>query len=264
MGYDYGDYDDGGWKSKLSYHMESVVPLILILIVGLLVAVQLGIIDIGGLGGGSNVNVLVIGNPDAATMKVLQSDEASSMGIIAGSPIDPNDVYPETLANYDIILLEGNQYMSRTAREAIKQFVERGGSLILVKNAATKVPESPETGDWSYVFGDMMPVKCRSSALTSSNCPNLISVQAQFIPLNIQHPILQGATKYPEKGTKTFQVVDIIANGGERVAYLKTPEGNTYPAIIIKTNFPNGKIVYFNYDPGELSGIFLNTLAWLK
>ena len=55
------------------------------------------------------------------------------------------------------------------------------------------------------------------------------------------------------------------SDGAKVVAYFdveNTPQ--TFPAIIEKKNFPLGKVIYFNYDPGMTPTIFKNTLMYLK
>ncbi|MBR9706817.1 MAG: hypothetical protein GOV15_00075, partial [Candidatus Diapherotrites archaeon] len=103
-------------RSGLAAHMEGVVPLILIVVVGLLVAVNLQIIDIGGIGlGSSQTSILIVGTPSAETVNALKSFDAKGMNISTTVLGNVNSILPGTLAGFNVILLEGNQFLSRTA-----------------------------------------------------------------------------------------------------------------------------------------------------
>lgn len=264
MGYDY--YESP--KDKIMAHMEGIVPLILIIVVGLLVAINLNIINISGLPfAKQQINVLVIGTPTDATVEALRSFDAKGMNVSMTTLSNVNSILPGTLAGFDTIILQGNKFLSRTARTEVLKFVNKGGKLILVQNAATRVEGDESILGWDYVFGDLMPVTCAAFVQPESgSCKTISTIQGKFLPAGQSaHPILQGVKVYPQTGYTTWQVLDITPLETP-IAYIQGADDSLYPAIVIKESIFGGKVIYFNYDPGmeNMTGVFLNTLQWLN
>ena len=251
--------------SGKSHYLESVVPLVLILIVGFLVALNLGFLDrvplIEGITGEKVSNVLLVGTPSSETRSVLTSEDAKASKINVAGPIDPENVFKQNLANYNIVLIQGNPFMPRHVRETLKEFVQKGGKLIIVQNAATQVKGSTEASDWSYVFGETVPVKCSLSPTDKPGaCTTIISVQGQFFPLDQEHAIVKGISATETRG---WQILNVTSTGRD-IAFIRGTDNKFYNAITVQTNLVGGKVVYFNYDPGLLRGVLLNTVDWLK
>jgi len=266
MGYNQPQYADSG--GGLSAHLEGVVPLILILVVGLLVAVNLNVVDIGGLPfSDSQSSILIVGNPSAETVNALQSFDARGMNISTTTLGNVNSILPGTLAGFDTIILEGNQFLGRTARSEVLKFVNKGGRLVVVKNAATRVEDDASILGWEYIFGDTMPVACAPFVHgDSGSCKTVLTVEGKFLPAGqTSHPILQGVKVYPQTGFDTWQVLDVTPLETP-IAFIQTAENNLYPAIVVRQNVFGGKIIYFNYSPGKanMTGVFLNALEWLN
>ncbi len=256
-------------KGKILKNLEALLPLILLGLLGFFALGALGIFDLGSFIPmfGKTKNVLVLGDPSRDLEIALKSADAKKMGIMMASYGNPNAVYPQTLSDYDVVILVqsgSDKGLTRSARQVLVDYVKKGGKLIVVQNSGVDVPESKAVVGWSYIMGDIMPVECEPFVFPDEKdpCHRPRTIRGQFVPVDPDHPIVKGIKVTPIKGTMTFRVYDVTPKG-EIVAYIQTPDAKqVYPAIVVRSPLL-GTVVYFNYDPGKIPDVLLNTIEWL-
>ncbi|MFH1750389.1 MAG: hypothetical protein ABH863_01795 [Candidatus Micrarchaeota archaeon] len=263
-----------------SSHLESSIPLILIIILAIFVAGNFGIINLGDipgigpiLGGGNQVRVAVIGTPSVGLKNYLISKDAQLAKIkYAGNLRAESLSATGSLKLFDVVILQGQPVCDRTPRRIISEWVRGGGKLIVVGDACTRVNDDNSVLGWDIgvgLLGDVMPVKV--GGLTSQaepikyGCSSGTFTWAQF-----DHSIRSGAKDYPFSG----RTIETIPYNGNIVAYIDCGSSGrgstaTTPAIVESSSLLGGKTVYFSYDPGingDAAGrtVFINTLKYLK
>jgi len=194
------------------------------------------------------------------------------------SAVDLESSSIETLDDYAIIILDQSmteKSISSDLGSSLKSYVEKGGKLIIVKNSAIRVNlgiNGVEAGDsigWANTLGDIAPVECILINGNEPSCKegNEVPIVARILKEE-DHPIMYGIDIAPTNDLAPYElgVLPIqSANGAKTIAYFdveNTPQ--TFPAIIEKKNFPLGRVIYFNYDPGMTPTILKNTLMYLE
>jgi len=278
-------YGGGGFTSRLSYNLEGLIPLILILIIGFFLAVKFGIVTtgtpvVGGLagvfgGGDEAARMLIIGNTSRETLDVLNANESLvKYRIVTAEELRRNP--KERLATYDIVLLDqseqANKAVSRVLGEAIEHYVKTGGSLITIKDSGIRREGvrpgeiAPDVIGWKATFGDVIPVTCERAGPGINTCENKLFLRGKVWREVENHPIMKGHDVAPvqEGLVYLFESFDVSPEGQE-IAYIREERGvgKTLPAIVEKKLIV-GKSVYFNYNPGKTQGIFENTLKYLS
>ncbi len=285
-------------KKKPAKYLEGLLPLILLVILGFFLALKMGLFgDIASaIGMTKPVNVLILTDqPDApeikATVNVLTSDLARYLNIqpqvlkFKGT----DTLYASMLAEYDIVMLYqvGDKRLNYQSRKELKQYLERGGKLVIVKDSGTYMPgtdlgraEDVFVG-W-YLIGasadiskSYVPVSCG----VEGPCTHIENVTGKIVSLQASHPIMQGIQKIPPEEDRYLTFPDVIDNlqlspsGGTIVAQIEVvgeeAQGpfseSTYLAIVARDLLPpGGTVVHFNYDPYVVPVLLVNTIDWLS
>ncbi len=259
-----------GFKARLSYHFEGLIPLILILIVVVLAGAWLGFWDIPYITRAAPAKMLIIGQPSLETQAVL--DDSKDLVEYRIMNADYLRVNPkEKLAPYDIIMLDqtnsaGPPVISRPLADALRDYVTKGGKLIIVKNSGIYRDNAPEIVGWLANMGDVAPVECVPDKQNIPSCVQPIWVTGELIRIDFEHPIMRGIEKVPAlpgDPPLSVEVFDVAVRGNE-VAYIKDLYSTKYYPGIVEKRLILGKVIYFNYDPGKTPGIFQNTLKYLR
>ena len=264
---------------KFGMHLEGLVPLVLIVIIGLFLAIRFDVIDsntplIGALADTLNVGegktrMLVIGSTSQEVVDVLnERRDIIEYSIKTTDTLERNP--EEQLANYGIVMLdqseEANKEVSKKLGEAVQKFVKNGGKFILVKDSGIRRPDTYDVIGWRNTFGDIIPVECDRTINNQPTCTNRLVVQGHLLRQEEDHPIMEGIEIYPADPLRraTFETFDVSVNGKE-IAYIRSAaiDKKSYPAIVEK-NMVIGKSIYFNYNPGATRGIFESTLDYLR
>jgi hypothetical protein len=269
-----------GERLGKNINFEGLIPLVILVLVGILSLNYFNVVDIPYLPkGGSNIQVMVIGEPSLGQKVILDN----SNYYLTYRVRDADTFYvnaSEELSQYDIIILDQSQLANKSINtvlaQAMQNYVQKGGKLIVVQNSGIYMnvglggAVATDVVGWKANFGNIMPMEC---APGTDNVPTCVDQQAttivgRIIRQDFKHPILEGIQQSPPEGQipYTLRTFPVQANqGGKTIAFIKG-EGvpKTYPAIIEKKAFPLGTIVYFNYDPGLTPGIFNNTLEYLR
>lgn len=264
----------GGFKGRIKYHFEGLIPVILLIIVAVVAGAYLGFWDIPYITKSGPAKMLIIGRPTQLTMNALNSSKDIVEYVIR------DDEYfglePEyMLSHYDMVMLDQTNSMhrpvlSRQTAEAIEKYVRKGGKLIIVGNSGTMRRDAPEIIGWRALLGDIAPVDCILDIQGVPTCLQPIRVRGQLITLDYEHPIVEGIERAPpfETDTYDFEVFNVTPNGNE-IAYIQEgTKSDVYTAKwyvgIVERRHILGKVIYFNYDPGITPGILQKTIKYLR
>jgi len=253
-----------------------IIVVVVLLIVGVLFSLGFNVPGIPFFSG-APAQVLVIGQLSMGERIVLDNLSASyNYQERTAKDLESSSI--EELGDYDIIILDQSmteKSISSDLGSSLKSYVEKGGKLIVVKNSAIRLSlgiDGVEAGDsigWANTLGDISPADC---VLTNGNEPsckegNEIPIVARILKEE-DHPIMYGIDIAPTNDLVPYElgVLPIQAASGAKIVAYFDVENNpqTFPAIIEKKNFPLGRVIYFNYDPGMTPTILKNTLAYLK
>ncbi len=263
-----------GYEGGRSYR-ESLIPLILIVILAIFIAGKFGWIDlhsipvIGGLFPAPYIKVVVIGRASPAMEALLKAEDYRIAGITYVGSLTQEVVFPGTLNNFDIIILQGQTVCDRTARKVIADRVKGGAKLIIVRDACTRVNDDPNAIGWDIgigSLGDVTPVKYGGVLAHERTGRVSEFATGRFKIVSPDHPIFNGIVNYNFQDVVT--VVYPQANA-EVLAYVDQYYGRpTAPAtyaIIESKGLLAGKTLYFAFDPATGSrNLFLNALLYMR
>lgn len=267
----------GGPVTGKTQHLESSIPLILIIILAIFIAGNFGFINFSDVPllnqvfGGKIIKVGVVGRISPELKSTLITEEYRTAGIYYGTAdgLRPDQLFGGVLKPFDVIILQGQQTCDRNARKTITDWVKGGGKLIVVGDACTRVTDDPAACGWDVgigLLGDIMPAKI--CGVTPEKQPIETGCSSgQFKFLNPDHPIESGIKNFAFSG-RTFSVFP--TSNSNLVATIdcsdtgKVNSPATY-AILESSGVLTGKVVYFSFDPGMTSrNMLLNTLKYLK
>ena len=260
----------GGFRGKVAYHFEGLIPLILIIIVAVLAGAWLGLWNVPYITHVGPAKLLVIGQPSQITQEAL--DSAKDIVTYRIRDMESLSVNPTPqLAQYDMIMLDQTNsaqgpYISRTLGEAIEDFVKKGGKLIIVGNSGILRPDAPEIVGWLANLGDIAPVECVLDKHNVPTCIQPIRIRGELIRLDYESPIMEGIAKVPAlpgEQPLNVEVYNVAAKGNE-IAYIKDVDSTQWYPGIVERRHILGKVIYFNYDPGLTRAIFEKTLEYLR
>jgi hypothetical protein len=271
---------EGGMGSSLSFNLEGIIPIILIVIIGFLLLARLGVIDsstpvLGGIIGiispHSTARLLVIGSPSPEVLAVLNANKD-----LVGNPIiRAAEAYSRDpvsqLTQFDIVILDQSAQISkeipRQLGDALEEWVKTGGKLIIIKDSAIERPGALDILGWKANFGEIVPVNCDIILDGQPTCKRPLAVIGVIWRQDFKHPIMQGIERVPaeaEAGYLVLETFDVGVTGNE-IAYIEdSRNGKNYPAIVEQAQLGGGKVIYFNYNPGITAGIFENTIKYLR
>ena len=263
----------GGIGSRIGFNLEAFIPIILIIIIGLLLAMKLGIValpfDIPGISGGQPSEMLIIGASSIETLSELSKNPDL---VHYRQHIDPTyfERNPaDMIANYDIIWIDQSEQADKTIPrrlgEAIEDFVKRGGKLVVVKDSGILREGAYDVIGWEATFNDVVPVKCDRVIQGIPSCMVPYHVMGEGLRDDEDHRIMRGIERAPFDPNLliTVDLFDVTSTGKEVAFIRESGTDRTYPAIIEKS-MVIGKSIYFNYNPGKTPGILANTLEYLR
>lgn len=265
----------GGPVAGKSTHLESSIPLILIVILAIFIAGNFGIIDmssvplLGSVFGGKAIKVTVIGKPSPDLVSHITSKDARDAQIwYAGNGLRQELLTAGSLKQFDVVILQNIPTCDRNARRVITEWVKGGGKLIVVGDACTRVEGDTAAFGWGVggLLSDIMPAVI--GGLTSEKEPIKFGCSTGVMRvIEFGSPIVAGI----KDERVSVRTIEVQPNSNSRIIAAldcsDTSRANapsTY-AILETTSFLTGKTVYFAYDPGATSrSLFLNTLKYLK
>lgn len=263
----------GSSKSKAPFHLEGLIPLILILIIIAFLGAKFGFWNLPFLPGvNQKISMLVIGAPTPNVQTVLfENRDLIQYRIKDASALSINA--KEQLAQYDIVMLDqstlADKSISRQLGDSLENYVKTGGKLITVLDSG--IYRGGETGiakdvvGWRGTIGEVIPVDCTPLNDNTPSCTQPISVRGQIIRSDFSHPIMRGIESAPSvPGEEPYAITTFqVTTTGKEIAYIKNVVTPAYYPGIVEKNLVLGKSIYFNYDPGLTPSIFEKTLEYL-
>jgi len=246
---------------KSRFHsIEGVLPLVLLIVIAFFVLQFLNIIPcIVPIGCGGEIDVVVVGQPSPTVQQLLQSKEARLRGINYGVDFPPDIVTIDFLRSFKVVILQGDPYFDLNTREAVKQFVDGGGKLIVVGDAGSKHPEYTNVAGWAWPRGQGIPVPAKLVGEEAGYAEVAYGQVLQFADPN--HPIAIGIKKIGATLSRPDAVFQVTPEG-KMIAAVRTTAGTLAPAVI-EGGSGLGTVMYFAYDPGQTPAMFLATLEYL-
>ncbi|MCX6801827.1 MAG: hypothetical protein NT067_01810 [Candidatus Diapherotrites archaeon] len=260
----------GGIKSRLSYHFEGLIPLILILIIAAVAGGWLGFWEIPYVSPQKPLSMLIIGNPTADTLAALDKSQDLVKYVIRDEEsLRTNS--KEKLAQYDVVWLDQSNQQSKelpsTVGEALSSYVTKGGKLVVVKNSGILNPDAPEIVGWMANFGsEIVPVDCVFTRDNYPSCTSPLNITGELERADYDHKIMMGIEKVPATQDEPYLYLEVfpVSAMGKEIASIKDVQSTRYYAGIVEKPLLLGKSLYFNYDPGYTPGILRNTLKYLR
>lgn len=271
---------DDGIGSRLHFNLEAVIPILLIVVIGFLLLARLGVIDsstpvigpvVSAISPNATARILIIGAPSPEMIAVLNANKD-----LVGNPIikaaEAFSNNPENqLSQFDIVILDQSGQVSkaipRQLGDALQNYVKTGGKMIIIKDSGIEQPGALDILGWKANFGNIVPVNCDIILDGQPTCKRPLGVIGVIWQQDFKHPIMQGIERVPaqaEAGYLALEVFDVGVTGNE-IAYIEDARsGKNFPAIVEQAQLGGGKVLYFNYNPGITSGIFQNTIKYLK
>ncbi|MDP2717461.1 MAG: hypothetical protein Q8P02_01825, partial [Candidatus Micrarchaeota archaeon] len=235
----------------------------------------------GWLASQRNINVAIVGDGSSGTFTqtvypadggtpydisyqglgaLLQSDDFKMLGIRGIPGLKAEFLVPGVLDSFDVVVLYGEPVCDRTARTQLADFVKKGGRLVVVGDACTRLVESPDAVGWDVAgtgLSDVMPARYLGSQ----------NVASKLKFYDIDHPIFNGI-----KNTLLDGRVALVepAQDALVLAFINSSDvqsGNALYGILEKST-KKGRVVYFAYDPlpalgGGSRNLILNVLLYL-
>lgn len=260
---------------------ESLIPLILIVILGIFIAGKFGFLNlnsvpvVGNLFPAPQIKIAVVGHSSDSLKQMLQSEDFRIAGVQYAADLRQDFIVPGVLDGFDIVILQGSPVCDRTARKVIADRIKAGGKLIVVGDACIRVNDDPNAIGWDIgigSLGDVIPVTYRGVLFHEVvNARGSVEVSGgKFRVVSVDHPMFNGIKNFAFSGT----VTEVLPNANAKVlAYIDSIGGRpTSPAtfgIIESQGLLAGKTLYFGFDPGTTQtggsrNMVLNTLLYLK
>jgi len=254
----------GGGFDKKFHNVEGILPVVLLIVIGIFVLQVLGVTGcLIPIGCGGEINVAVIGQPSPGVQNILQSKQAVYRGIKFNKDLHQDYITPEILKKYDIVVLQGQPYFDMNAREAIRSYVDGGGKMILIGDAATRAPESPNVYGWEWPAGRGVPspVEPKGKFTGFEQFPTGSEVRI----IDIDHPITKGLKVVNSRLSMPAPIFEIVPNNIPLAVVETYSYGGVERSLpaIVEGGSGLGKIIYFAYDPGLTPEMFLSSLIYL-
>jgi len=271
------DYS-GGIRQRLGFHLEALIPLILIIVILFFLAVKFGAITCGTAvigpvaclieGGEAPKRMLIIGNSSQEVLDVLNNNadlidyvvrDASAFGR------NPSD----QLGQYDMVMLDqsaqADKSVPRVLGEGLADYVKSGGKLIVVMDSGIYREGAPDIVGWESTFEDIVPVRCDRVLDNQPVCERSFFVRGIIRSIDFDHEIVKGVEQIPADPNLRIQLDTFdVSVAGKELAYIEEPNsGRNFPGIVEK-NLLIGKCIYFNYNPGYTPGVLENTIKYLN
>jgi hypothetical protein len=270
-------------KGQTKSYGESLIPLILIVILGLFIAAKFGMVNlcgtpvIGSLFPCPFMKVIVMGRASPDMEALLKSQDFAMAGITyAGDIPQQSVVSADVFKNFDIIIVQGSQVCDRPARKALADAVKGGKKMIFIGDSCTRISDDYNAQGWEIgigSLGDVMPVSYGGILLHDRTGTGSTTIgRGTFQIIAVDHPMFNGILNHEFTGEVTLV---LPKNGGDPLAYIDQYQGTvTEPGtfgIIEGSSVVGGKTLYFAFDPSTnlktqygSRNMFMNALLYLK
>ncbi len=294
---EYGSTDEG-WKK----YMEGIIPLIILILIGIVIAGRMGWIQgipfLGDLFDRGPVRVAVLGdlrgegvqNSTHVDAPYLAShfDESADYQVTEFSNLEMFEYTGEELLNeFDLVILAGERSFSPRVKEELGKYIKGGGEVIAIGDAAIHDPDYPAVIGWDV--GDLqgtfpIGVGWDVSREEIDEPVELISTEEEELTLRfmtIDHDIVEraGVGTYVDfreiEGVREECATGItslpigLREGSDVISIVEgyNPEKNQSKTVIgmaeRKGALGRGHVMYYPYDPGCLPTVFDETVEYM-
>ncbi len=282
-------YEEHGWKR----YAEGLIPILILI---LLAVVLLGKTTSFFCGtpvlksifcGAQTIRIAVIGDfnaqnvgePTALSAPKLKALLDSYLGATYNMNYQTFDanllIYSKEalLKNYDMVLLVGDRAFTRPVKDAMGFYINNGGKLVVLGDAAVRDPDDPLYIGWGGGMFDSFPVQLNPNSKQNTIDHPIIIQNPQLNFLDITHPIVKGyqiRLNLTSVACNEIPVLDVQPTSDNVIAILA--QGSGAPAIGAPKNVPGivessttfgGKVIYFAYDPGCTPNLWISTVGYL-
>jgi hypothetical protein len=240
------------------------LPIVSVLVIAIIGLVLFGITETDYVevveepGEDLGIDVVVIGVPSANLVETISGKEAQLKDIQYPINFQPDYITLEMLQNYDVVILQGDPFFNMNTREAIGDYIQQGGGVIVVGDAGSKHPEYSNVAGWAWPSGNGITVPAQLIGEWAGYSD--VATGSDLRIADINHPIVQGMKLASSKLDAPSQVFKTVSKGSAIIA-IDSSEG-TVPAVI-EGSSGQGKVIYFAYDPGQTPSLLLRTVEYL-
>ena len=278
--------DESGTKK-----LEGLVPLIILVLIALVLVgkttdVFCGIpgLDAVFCGGGNLINIAVIGSLEDSGLEsatLVNAPElrayldgpgrACNMQYTQYSPDDLTWAKDSLLKNFDLIILAGDRDYTRPVRTAVESYLNSGGKIIIIGDAATKDPEDALYNGWGHISSPVVLVNRVSDGKVNDGIPYVEMQDAVLRITDLENPLNVGymlSSNLSETNTSckgVMNVIDVNPDKGNTIDILSgidllTGKRKTLPAIVEQTSVFGGTVYYFSFDPGCMPNMWISAV----
>ncbi|VVB71036.1 Uncharacterised protein [uncultured archaeon] len=269
-----------GWK-------ENALPIAIVLILAIIILGRAGYLPflgniplIGSWFKVGTIKVVVIGQASDGLISKFNDFQFKRANIelqVFSRPEEINDLSSQALSQFDVVILDGTAYCSRETRQALLNYMQINGKMIVIGDACTKLVGDPNVCGWSIGLvnlGDYVPVKvCGTTHVRTPVSTTEVNGQITVSGIAFDHPIFQSLKNFGFSGQVWTNVE--INNDGPAPDILAWVDQGTSPGTqsnvgIVESQGTLGwKTIYFAYDIGAdpvptSSTLLLNTILYLK
>ncbi len=288
----YGGYST---KSDTRKYLEGIIPIIILVLIGVVIAAKMGWISgipfLGDMFGGGSVQIAVIGQLSGGNTEVsaqyledyFNSPEAQSYEFqeVEFDPETAKYSGEKLLNQFDMVILAGERNFSRPVKEGIGNYIKGGGKLVVIGDAAINDPNDPLVLGWNVdEMAGTFPVALEYDLSKEDiDEPKTLIGDLTFSFTTIDHPIYEN-TGYPMESnfsdlegvhkecSEHLHVIPIMPQGGDILGVIEGEidgeEGSkTILAIAEKKTSFGGHVAYFSYDPGCTRGLWTSTVNYM-
>jgi len=179
----------------------------------------------------------------------------------------------QLLAEYDLVVLVGDREYKRPVKDAVEDYLAKGGKVLLIGDAALEDPDDPVAVGWGKMG---MPVRLKSYVEAPDGIPTINFGTFTIQIATMHHPILevfegmvriQSEKFASQNNCMAGEFVQVDPKGARTVAFLSGEsegEEKYLPAIVETDSALGGKVVYFAFDPGCSVNMMISTVEYLS
>jgi len=264
-------------------HLESTIPILLIIILAIFVAGKFGVINFSDVPvlksvfPAPEIKVAAVGHISTGLKQYFDSEEFQQKRIVFTGEFAQSELYGGVLNNVDVIILMNEPTCDRTAREIIAKRVKDGAKLILIGDACTRVTGDESVYGWELgidLLGNIVPVTAGSPYQREQSPARKYVATGKFkIIADPTNPIFSAIKNQEYNGALPGAAIfEVLPKADSKVLVLLNPSGTTETVVpsyrmMIESNYFLGKTMYFAYDPASQPtfgrNIFLSTILYM-
>ncbi len=270
---DYGTYpEESNWKKKY----ELTIPIILLILVGGVLAWQMGWLDfIPGIGEERVVDVLIVGEdrPLRDEIEGVGGVNVRMMGMEEVKEIEE----PGFIEDYEIIFLteelgEEPGDLPSGFRSHVSERLDDGTNLMLYGVAGSRDPDEPQSDGWTqHGMGEYIPVECPGTGVCDTEEVRT-EYPGTFLTLSSRDPEHPVSEEFGPSYNIPDHIEDLtisemhIRDGSNRIYDIKIQNGGLDKQIpgIVENSWTGGEAVYFAYHPAETPSVLRNTIEYIR